>query len=283
MASSHCQCIHFCRPSFYGHGQSRLVPVRLPLSISIFSSPISIQYRGFKCRPKLVFKDSVSSPLPFFSLSSSSPSSGPLEEEPLVGTNDPSLRKSEKGAWKLLKEANTFLPHVVLASTLLALIFPPSFTWFTNRYYAPALGFLMFAVGINLNPSDFINAFQRPWILLAGYIGQFLIKPFLGVLFATLGVSVLHLPPAIGSGMILVSCVSGAQLSNYATFLVEQEMAPLSIVMTAISTATAVFVTPALTSLLLGKRLPVDFWGMVVNITQIVVAPIATGIVLKQV
>ncbi|KAH6554582.1 hypothetical protein KP509_1Z323400 [Ceratopteris richardii] len=82
--------------------------------------------------------------------------------------------------------------------------------------------------------------------------------------------------------MILVSCVSGAQLSNYATFLVEQEMAPLSIVMTAISTATAVFVTPALTSLLLGKRLPVDFWGMVVNITQIVVAPIATGIVLNS-
>ncbi|PKI49513.1 hypothetical protein CRG98_030130, partial [Punica granatum] len=33
---------------------------------------------------------------------------------------------------KILKESNSFLPHVVLASTLLAIFYPPSFTWFTN-------------------------------------------------------------------------------------------------------------------------------------------------------
>lgn len=59
-------------------------------------------------------------------------------------------------------------------------------------------------------------------------------------------------------------------------------MAPLSIVMTALSTATAVFVTPSLTLLLLGKRLPVDVYGMIISITQIVVAPIATGIALNR-
>lgn len=34
---------------------------------------------------------------------------------------------------KILKESNSLLPHVVLASTLLALVYPPSFTWFTTR------------------------------------------------------------------------------------------------------------------------------------------------------
>ncbi|KAI5067565.1 hypothetical protein GOP47_0018093 [Adiantum capillus-veneris] len=181
-----------------------------------------------------------------------------------------------------LQNANKLIPYVVLGSTLTALVYPPSFSWFTNRYYTPALGFLMFAVGINLKYSDFTSAFKRPSVLAVGYIGQYVVKPLLGVLFATVAVSYLHLPDAIGTGLILVSCVSGAQLSNYATFLVNPSMAPLSIVMTALSTATAVFVIPALTHLLLGQRLPVDARSMMVDITQIVVAPIAAGLALKQ-
>lgn len=181
-----------------------------------------------------------------------------------------------------LQNANKLIPYVVLGSTLTALVYPPSFSWFTNRYYTPALGFLMFAVGINLNYSDFISAFKRPSVLAFGYMGQYVVKPLLGVLFASIAVSYLHLPDAIGTGIILVSCVSGAQLSNYATFLVEPSMAPLSIVMTALSTATAVFVIPALTRLLLGQRLPVDARSMMFDITQIVVAPIGAGLALKH-
>ncbi|PIN13545.1 hypothetical protein CDL12_13831 [Handroanthus impetiginosus] len=81
---------------------------------------------------------------------------------------------------------------------------------------------------------------------------------------------------------MLTSCVSGAQLSNYATFLTDPQMAPLSIVMTSLSTATAVFVTPFLSLLLIGKKLPVDVKGMVSNILQIVVTPIATGLLLNR-
>lgn len=85
-----------------------------------------------------------------------------------------------------------------------------------------------------------------------------------------------------GVGILLTSCVSGAQLSNYATFLTDPSMAPLSIVMTSLSTATAVFVIPMLSLLLIGKRLPVDVKGMVSNILQIVVAPIAAGLFLNR-
>lgn len=81
---------------------------------------------------------------------------------------------------------------------------------------------------------------------------------------------------------MLASCVSGAQLSNYATFLTDPAMAPLSIVMTSLSTATAVIVTPLLSLLLIGKRLPVDVQGMISNILQIVVSPIAAGLLLNR-
>lgn len=56
----------------------------------------------------------------------------------------------------------------------------------------------MFAVGINLNSSDFVSAFKRPRVLAAGYLGQYFVKPLLGVLFASIAVSYLHLPEAIG-------------------------------------------------------------------------------------
>ncbi|XAR70389.1 hypothetical protein NMG60_11027232 [Bertholletia excelsa] len=190
--------------------------------------------------------------------------------------------QQEASFLKLLKEANSILPHVVLASTVLAIVYPPSFTWFTNRYYAPALGFLMFAVGVNSNEKDFLEAFKRPAALFAGYIGQFVVKPLLGFTFGTISMALFGLPTSLGAGIMLTSCVSGAQLSNYATFLTDPQMAPLSIVMTSLSTATAVFITPLLSLMLIGKRLPVDVRGMVSSILQIVVAPIATGLLLNR-
>ncbi|XP_051114681.1 probable sodium/metabolite cotransporter BASS5, chloroplastic isoform X2 [Andrographis paniculata] len=150
------------------------------------------------------------------------------------------------------------------------------------RYYAPALGFLMFAVGVNSSEKDFLEAFRKPGAIFAGYVGQFVVKPFLGYLFGTLAMTLLGLPTSLAVGIMLTSCVSGAQLSNYATFLTDPQMAPLSIVMTSISTATAVFVTPLLSLLLIGKKLPVDVKGMVSNILQIVVTPIATGLLLNR-
>lgn len=192
------------------------------------------------------------------------------------------VKQKKASILEILKQSNSILPHVVLASTILALVYPPSFTWFTSRYYAPALGFLMFAVGVNSSEKDFIEAFKRPDAIVAGYVGQFVVKPLLGYIFGIIAVTVFGLPTPLGAGIMLVSCVSGAQLSNYATFLTDPPLAPLSIVMTSLSTATAVFVTPLLSLLLIGKRLPVDVMGMVSSILQIVIAPIAAGLLLNR-
>lgn len=39
---------------------------------------------------------------------------------------------------------------------------PASFAWFTPNMYAPGLGFLMFAVGVNLQLQAFATVFRKP-------------------------------------------------------------------------------------------------------------------------
>lgn len=72
-----------------------------------------------------------------------------------------------------------------------------------SRYYAPALGFLMFAVGVNSSPKDFLQAIKRPEVIAAGYVGQFVIKPILGFLVGAISVSAFGLPTSLGEGMNL--------------------------------------------------------------------------------
>ncbi|XP_042479377.1 probable sodium/metabolite cotransporter BASS5, chloroplastic isoform X2 [Macadamia integrifolia] len=243
----------------------------------LLSASNSLHYHGSYCSipPRKSSRSSVGRCLP-------EKASDSFESSETVHELTQEIIKNESGVLQILKGANSILPHVVFASTVLALVFPPSFTWFTNRYYAPALGFLMFAVGINSREKDFIEAFNRPAEIFVGYVGQFIIKPILGYFFGTIAGTVFHLPTPIGAGIMLTSCVSGAQLSNYATFLTDPSLAPLSIVMTSLSTATAVFVTPSLSLLLIGKRLPVDVKGMISSIMQIVVSPIAAGLLLNR-
>ena len=71
----------------------------------------------------------------------------------------------------------------------------------------------MFAVGINLNYEDFGSAFKRPSVLAVGYMGQFVLKPLLGVLFASIAVSQLHLPESIGN-ILTESIISGASIPS---------------------------------------------------------------------
>lgn len=76
------------------------------------------------------------------------------------------------------------------------MIFMLSLTIF--RYYAPALGFLMFAVGVNSSEKDFLEAFNRPAAILAGYVGQFLVKPILGFAFGSIAMTIFGLPTSLG-------------------------------------------------------------------------------------
>ena len=67
---------------------------------------------------------------------------------------------------------------------------------------------------------------------------------------------------------MLTCCVSGAQLSSYASFLSKGDVA-LSILLTSCSTISSVVVTPVLTGLLIGSVVPVDGIAMAKSILQV--------------
>lgn len=104
----------------------------------------------------------------------------------------------------------------------------------------------------------------RPVPVVLGYGVQYLIKPLLGFLT----VKLFNVPAAFAAGLILTSCVAGAQLSSYASFLSEGDVA-LSIVLTSLTTITSVAVTPLLTRILIGSVVPVDVVAMASSILQV--------------
>nr|KJB10836.1 hypothetical protein B456_001G228400 [Gossypium raimondii] len=142
--------------------------------------------------------------------------------------------------------------------------------------YAPALGGIMLSIGIRLSFDDFTLAFKRPLPLSVGFIAQYLLKPALGVLVA----KAFCLSPTFYAGFILTSCVAGAQLSSYASFLSKGDVA-VSILLTGFTTIASVIVTPLLTGLLIGSVVPVDAVAMSKSILQVVLVPITIGLVLN--
>ncbi|CAI9107290.1 OLC1v1006611C2 [Oldenlandia corymbosa var. corymbosa] len=171
---------------------------------------------------------------------------------------------------------SAMLPFVVAITAISALSQPSTFTWVSKELYAPALGGIMLSIGIRLSIDDFALAFKRPVPLSIGFIAQYALKPALGVLVArAFGMSDMFF-----AGFVLMSCVAGAQLSSYASFLSKGDVA-LSILLTSSSTIASVLVTPLLTGLLIGSVVPVDAVAMSKSILQVVLAPVTLGLVLN--
>ncbi|XP_052184352.1 probable sodium/metabolite cotransporter BASS3, chloroplastic [Diospyros lotus] len=172
---------------------------------------------------------------------------------------------------------SAMLPFVVALTAVAALAQPSTFTWVSKELYAPALGGIMLSIGIRLSVDDFALAFRRPLPLSVGFIAQYMLKPALGVLVGR----AFRMPPMFYAGFVLMSCVAGAQLSSYASFLSKGDVA-LSILLTSSSTIASVVVTPLLTGLLIGSVVPVDPVAMSKSILQVVLLPVTLGLVLNS-
>ena len=104
----------------------------------------------------------------------------------------------------------------------------------------------------------------RPFPLSVGFVAQYVLKPALGLLVA----QAFGMPTTFYAGFVLMSCVAGAQLSSYASFLSKSDVA-FSILLTSSSTIASVLVTPLLTGLLIGSVVPVDAVAMAKSILQV--------------
>ncbi|MDY5588391.1 MAG: bile acid:sodium symporter family protein, partial [Arcanobacterium sp.] len=102
------------------------------------------------------------------------------------------------------------------------------------------------------------------------------IMPSLAVLITW----VLHLPPELAAGVILVGCAPGGTSSNVISYLAKADVA-LSVTMTSISTLLAPILTPLLTAWLAGKYMPVSAGAMAISIVQMVLVPVIAGLVIR--
>lgn len=102
-----------------------------------------------------------------------------------------------------------------------------------------AIGLMMLGVSLDLSLDDFKRILRSPKAPVIGLAAQFLLLPA----FTYLLTLIINPLPSIALGMILVAACPGGNLSNIITYLAKGNCA-VSISMTAISTAAAIFMTP---------------------------------------
>ncbi|WP_048293318.1 bile acid:sodium symporter family protein [Pseudomonas aeruginosa] len=163
-------------------------------------------------------------------------------------------------------------PFWVLLFAILAFFRPAWFLPLTAAI-APLLGLVMFGMGLTLKGEDFREVARHPIRVLIGVLAQFVIMPGLAWLLCRL----LQLPAEIAVGVILVGCCPGGTASNVMTWLSRGDVA-LSVAITSVTTLLAPLVTPALVWLLASAWLPVSFAAMFLSILQVVLVPIALGL-----
>ena len=141
----------------------------------------------------------------------------------------------------------------------------------------PLIRFIMFGMGTTLSPKDFKRVFTMPQAVLIGIILQFTIMPFVGK-----GIAMMFTRNAeVAAGIVLTGSSPGGVASNVITYLAHGNVA-LSVTMTACSTLCAPFLTPALTKLLAGAYIEVNFWEMMISILKMVIIPIGAGLLFNM-
>ncbi len=148
------------------------------------------------------------------------------------------------------------------------------------------LAIIMFGVALDMKIEDFKKVFKSGRGPIIGLIIQFLVLPA-----ATCGLTLIIDPqPSIALGMIMVAACPGGNVSNFVTYLSGSNTA-LSVSMTAISTALAIFMTPFNVSLWgklnpstapLLKEIKVDGLEMFTTVMIILGIPLFLGLVVSH-
>lgn len=146
-----------------------------------------------------------------------------------------------------------------------------------------AVGFIMFGVALNIKKEQFVDILQQPKIVLVGLLAQYILLPIFTVLLCLVLKS--YITPSIAFGMILIAACPGGNISNFMSSLAKANIA-LSVMLTAIGTLSAIFMTPlnfslygnlyASTSPLL-RPINIDTWEMLKTVTILLGIPVMVG------
>ena len=174
----------------------------------------------------------------------------------------------------MIARITALFPLWAILFSLAAWFTPASFSG-VGPYVPQLLGVIMFAMGLTLTLSDFKRVLTRPAPVAAGIGLHYLVMPLAAWLIARL----LQMPPQLAVGMVLVGSVASGTASNVIIYLARGDVA-LSVTISALSTVMGVVATPLLARLYIDTSIAVDSGKMLLSILEIVIAPIAAGLLL---
>ncbi len=131
----------------------------------------------------------------------------------------------------------------------------------------------MTIVGLELTVPDLHRVLHYPLQVAAALLGQLLVLPLLAAAL----ILMLHPQPAVAGGLILVAAAPQAISSNFFCLLARADIA-LSVTLTAVSSALAVFSTPLIAGLMFGLLLEQEA-GFALPVLA-VMRQVATGLLL---
>lgn len=148
------------------------------------------------------------------------------------------------------------------------------------------LAFLMFGVALDIKISDFKYILKKPKIALIGLSSQLLLLPILTVLLARF----FDPPSSVALGMVLIAACPGGNVSNFMVHL-SKANAALSVMLTAITTISAVILTPIAFNFWSGfipgtealrATISVDTFDMIKTIIQLIFIPLILGMYINH-
>ncbi len=147
------------------------------------------------------------------------------------------------------------------------------------------VGFLVFAVSLDLTWQKLLKVLKRPRSIVIGLVAQFGILPaiaFLAGLYLTDA-------PSIAVGLLLVTCCPGGALSNYLTGVAQGDVAT-SISMTTVSTLFSIVLTPVLfafwasmnaSTFVVLQQISMDPQRVIITLLIMLVIPVTAGMLLR--
>lgn len=165
----------------------------------------------------------------------------------------------------------TLFPILAIAVSVVAFFVPLPFAAL-QPLIVPGLGLIMLGMGLTLTFADFREVLARPLPLILGLALQILVMPAAGWIAARL----LGLDAVALAGMVLVGAAPVGTAASVVVYLARGNTA-LAVSLTVLSTLFAIVALPILTMLWADREIGVPAGDILVDVIQIVIAPVAAG------
>lgn len=167
----------------------------------------------------------------------------------------------------------------IIAAVVTAMIYPQYFKHWggvnlrDKTLILVIIQLVMFGMGTHMRLRDFSGLRTTGKGVLVGLFCHFTVMPLMGLLL----INLFHFDPEIAAGIILIGSCSSGLASNVMVYLAKGNLV-LSVIVTAMATLAAPFLTPFLMKLLAGTLIEVHFTDMMTEIVKIVLVPIGAAL-----